>query len=306
MVTASREARRMACTRRPKLCPSVARRRCAGVPCEPTPRARRAMPMVCHSSAISPTSRMAARVPRTKRCGSFAFWARASARSVGSVQLISSTAGRAIASPAQQEPQPQLQRAFADGPDADVEQDLSGVRRQDRGAPAAQRRRHDQRPPALPQQRDGQAGQREEQQFEGQRHGGGHPVDGQRQHHGHEHHDAELGQRIGPGEQGMVGAQGQCFPHGAATSGLRGPGSCAARFEPGRAKFQLGAAQDVAELLVVGHGHHGRAGVEEFGEEGRQFRPGVGVLAERGLIEDQHPGMGGQDGGDGQPALLAA
>ncbi|MDI2023555.1 hypothetical protein PJL18_04103 [Paenarthrobacter nicotinovorans] len=64
------------------------------------------MPMVCHSSAMRPTSRMAAREPRTNRCGSFAFCASASARSVGSVQDISRIAGRAIAKPRSMKPSP--------------------------------------------------------------------------------------------------------------------------------------------------------------------------------------------------------
>ena len=106
MVTASREALRTAWTNRPKLWPRVAFSRWNGLPWKPTPRARRAMPMVCHSSAISPTSLIAASEPRTKRCGSFAFCAKASARSVGSVQVIRRIAGNAIAKPRSIKPSP--------------------------------------------------------------------------------------------------------------------------------------------------------------------------------------------------------
>ena len=54
------------------------------------------------------------------------------------------------------------------------------------------------------------------------------------------------------------------------------------------------------------HGHHGRAGVEQFGQEGGELRPGVGVLAERRLVEDQDLRVGRQHGGHREPPLFPA
>ena len=127
--------------------------------------------------------------------------------------------GQGDREPAEHEADPQLQGTGADGPDPRIEQDGSGIGRQDGRAPAAQRRGEDQRPAALPQQGHSQARQRQEQQFERQRHRRRHPVNGERQDQGDQGDRRELGERVGSGQQRMFAAQAQCVPHGEAPSG---------------------------------------------------------------------------------------
>ncbi len=67
-------------------------------PLSPTPRARRARPMLRQSSRKRPSVRVPASTPSTNRLGSFATCARASASSVGSVRPNSRIVGSARAS----------------------------------------------------------------------------------------------------------------------------------------------------------------------------------------------------------------
>ena len=152
----------------------------------------------------------------------------------------------------------------------------------------------------MPQQAKGEASQGEERELADEGRRSGNPVDGQRQHHVIRNDGHEFGQRIGPGQQGAIAAQGQGFPH-AAPASWRLSRSCGTRAQP-----QLGTAQDGAEFLVVGHGDHGRSGVEQFGQERGKLRPGVRVLAESGFVQHQDLGVGGQHRGHGQPPLFPA
>ena len=56
--------------------------------------------------------------------------------------------------------------------------------------------------------------------------------------------------------------------------------------------------------LVMGDRHDGRPLVAQAGQQRDQLRPRARVLTEGRLVQHQDAGGGGEDGGDGEPALL--
>ena len=256
------------------------------------------MPRVVHSSISRPSSRMPASAPRTKRCGSFAFCARALARSVGSVVNSTSTAGtatakarRPVAAPAAAEPSVMVKipRFSSTSPES----------LPTRAVPQAAKRAASSSGHALERNRPRES-----------------PASGR---------TSTVTSTTNPlltqsmlATSGMVASahgqqlrQGVCLAQETGTAARIGFKQSGAAFGvPGFPRFgadeEFLGTQRPGKVDVVGHRNDCRAAGQLLAQQHGKFPPGVCVLAEGRLVEDQDGRAGGQHRGHRQPPFFAA
>ena len=283
MAVASRVARRTEPTRSASSIPKASRAAATGDPSLLTPRARRAMPRICHSTARIGSIRTAASTPIASRGERRACCWRESARSVGSVLAMASTPERAIPSRRSPSERPRTRSGPA----------RAGRRQQD-VEHAHRERREQQRPrprEQVPRRQSGEGNAAEQHARTSA--GGSGPLEKKSAGH-QDRRGAQLGGRVGAGQRrSWIGAQRHEAPH-------------PAHLGAGAPSRSARSASAVANGSVMGDEADRHAGIAQRGEQVEQLDRGSSVLPEGRLVEDQDRWLDDQRGRDREAALLAA